>query len=59
MSKAMEGSNFIRKSQRQRRISTVLDDYVQDEIFSDDEFITLDEIVEEGSNSEGKHYICV
>jgi len=50
----MNIENFIQKSKRQRKISSLLEDCIVDEIFTVESYETLDEIVDQTLNVEGK-----
>jgi hypothetical protein len=50
----METPTSQRKSARTSRVPGLFNDYVQNVIFDDEDFITSDEIEEEGCSSDGK-----
>ena len=55
----MDSENFTRKSSRQRRKSVVLEDYVANEVYFDDDFVTLDEEPPGQSDFPGIYYTHV
>ena len=55
----MDSENLTRKSSRQRRKSVVLEDYVANEVYFDDDFVTLDEEPPGQSDSPGIYYTHV